>query len=176
MTVKLLNINILISFQYIRFVTFMIFSDNINKSNILLKTKSINRWELIDELVELAVKNKEISSEDCEEIKKTLIDREKSMTTGIGNGVAIPHCASSKIKDVVCILSFNQQGIDFDSIDNQPVKIVILLIVPKNKLSQHIKTLANIAKMMSNNSVREKLLTLKTQESIIKTIKEFEQS
>jgi fructose-specific phosphotransferase system IIA component len=152
----------------------MVLSDNLKKSNIVIKTKSQNRWDLIEELIELAVKNKEIDSDEKDEITKALLDREKSMSTGIGNGVAIPHCTSSKLKDIVCILSINQKGIDFDSLDNTPARIVILLLVPKNKLTQHIKTLANIAKVMSNNSLREKLLSLKSPESIIKAIKEFE--
>lgn len=153
----------------------MVLSDNLKKSNILLKVKSQNRWDLINELVDTAARNKEILEEDKDEIKKSLVEREKSMSTGIGNGVAIPHCTSLKIKEIICLLSINQKGIDFDSIDNLPVKIVIMLLVPKNKLSQHIKTLANIAKVMSNDKLREKLLQLKTPESIIKEIKDYEQ-
>ena len=153
----------------------MVLSENLKKSNILLKAKSQNRWDLINELVDIAVKSKDINESDREEIKRALIDREKSMSTGIGNGVAIPHCTTSKIKEIVCIMSLNQKGIDFDSIDNEPVKIVIMLLVPKNKLTQHIKTLANIAKIMSNDKLREKILSLKTPDSIIRVIKEHEQ-
>ena len=149
-------------------------SDNLKKSNILLKPKSTTRWDLIEEMIDLAVKNKEIDSCDMSDFTKALIEREKSMSTGIGNGVAIPHCTTTKVQDIVFILSIVPQGVDFDSIDNQPVKIVILLLVPKNKLTQHIKTLANIAKLMSNENLRNKLLTLKTSESVIKTIKDFE--
>ncbi len=149
-------------------------SEHLNKNNILLKPRSTTRWELIAEMIDLAVKNKEIDTCDCEDLTKSLVDREKSMSTGIGNGVAIPHCASVKVQDIVYIMAIVPQGMDFDSIDNQPVKIVILLLVPKSKLTQHIKTLAQIAKLMSNENLRNKLLTLKTPESIIKTIKDFE--
>lgn len=154
----------------------MVLSENLHKNNIILKNKSQNRWDLISELMDHAVKNNDISDDDKEEIKHALIEREKSMSTGIRNGVAIPHCTTSKIKDIICIMSLHQKGIDFDSIDNLPAKIVILLLVPKNKLTQHIKTLANIAKVMSSNALREKLLTLKTPDSIIKAIKEYEQA
>lgn len=153
----------------------MVLSENLKKSNILLKMKSQNRWDLINELVDTAARNREILEEDKDELKKALVEREKSMSTGIGNGVAIPHCTSQKIKDIICLMSINQKGIDFDAIDNQPVKIVIMLLVPKNKLSQHIKTLANIAKVMSNDKLREILLQLKTPESVIKEIKDYEQ-
>jgi mannitol/fructose-specific phosphotransferase system IIA component (Ntr-type) len=149
-------------------------SDNLKKSNILLKPKSTNRWELIGEMVDCASKNKDIDPSETDEIKKSLIEREKSMSTGIGNGVAIPHCTTLKVQDIIFILAIIPRGMDFDAIDNLPVKIVILLLVPKNKLTQHIKTLANIAKLMSIDDLRNTLLTLKTPESIIKTIKDYE--
>lgn len=149
-------------------------SDNLKKSNILLKPKSTNRWELIGEMVDYASKNKDIDPSESDEIKKSLIEREKSMSTGIGNGVAIPHCTTLKVQDIIFILAIIPRGMDFDAIDNLPVKIVILLLVPKNKLTQHIKTLANIAKLMSIDELRNTLLTLKTPESIIKTIKDYE--
>jgi PTS system fructose-specific IIA component/PTS system nitrogen regulatory IIA component len=149
-------------------------SDNLKKSNILLKPKSTNRWELIGEMVDCASKNKDIDPSESDEIKKSLIEREKSMSTGIGNGVAIPHCTTLRVQDIIFTLAIIPRGMDFDAIDNLPVKIVILLLVPKNKLTQHIKTLANIAKLMSIDDLRNTLLTLKTPESIIKTIKDYE--
>ena len=65
------------------------------------------------------------------------------------------------------------KGINFEAIDNEPVKIIILLIVPKDKLTQHIKTLANIAKMMSDVNLREEILSLKTPDAILKTLKNY---
>lgn len=147
--------------------------ENLKKNNILVKSVSKNRWEIIEEMVDVAVRNKEISSDDSELIKNSLIEREKSMSTGIGNGVAIPHCSTSKVTNIVTVMALIPKGINFDSIDNEPVKIVILLIVPKDKLTQHIKTLANIAKMMSDSELREKILALKSADSIIKTLKSY---
>ncbi|MDY6933450.1 MAG: PTS sugar transporter subunit IIA [Spirochaetota bacterium] len=154
----------------------MIISENLKKSNIIIKAKSENRWELIQEMLDLAVKNKEVKEEDRETVGKALIEREKSMSTGIGKGVAIPHCTTSVIDQIVIIIALCENGINFDSIDNQPVKIVILLLVPKNKLTQHIKTLANIARTISNDELRKDLLSVKNQEKIIKTIREHEKN
>ncbi len=70
-------------------------------------------------------------------------------------------------------MALTPKGLNFESIDNEPVKIVILLIVPKDKLSQHIKTLANIAKMMSDAELRKNILELKTADSILKTLKNY---
>jgi len=147
--------------------------ENLKKNNILVKSSAKNRWEIIEEMVDVAVRNREIPSEDSENIKNALIEREKSMSTGIGNGVAIPHCSTSKVSNIITVMALIPKGINFDSIDNEPVKIVILLIVPKDKLTQHIKTLANIAKMMSDADLREKILALKSADSIIKTLKSY---
>lgn len=147
--------------------------ENLKKNNILVKSSAKNRWEIIDEMVDVAVRNKEITSEDSQIIKNALTEREKSMSTGIGNGVAIPHCSTSKVSNIITVMALIPKGINFDSIDNEPVKIVILLIVPKDKLTQHIKTLANIAKMMSDASLREKILALKSADSIIKILKSY---
>jgi fructose-specific phosphotransferase system IIA component len=152
----------------------MTLSDYLNKNNIILNAKSRTRWDIIQEMLDLAVKNREVREEDREIVRKALVDREKSMSTGIGKGVAIPHCTSVKIDDISIIMAISPAGIDFDAIDSEPVRIVILLLVPKNKLTQHIKTLANIAKIMNNDEMREDLLSLKSGEAIIKSIKKFE--
>ena len=147
--------------------------ENLKKNNILIKPGAKSRWEIIEDMVDLAVKNKEISHDDAETVKSALIEREKSMSTGIGNGVAIPHCSTSKVNSIITVMALTPKGLNFESIDNEPVKIIILLIVPKDKLTQHIKTLANIAKMMSDPVLREKLLELKTPDSIFKALKTY---
>ncbi|MCL1864754.1 MAG: PTS sugar transporter subunit IIA [Spirochaetes bacterium] len=147
--------------------------ENLKKNNIITNPGAKNRWEIIEEMAELAVKNKDIPIEDAESIKKALIEREKSMSTGIGNGIAIPHCSTSKVSNIVTVMALVPKGLNFEAIDNEPVKIVILLVVPKDKLSQHIKTLANIAKVMNNAELREKLLELKTADTILKTLKHY---
>lgn len=154
----------------------MILSNSLKKTNILTSPRSKNRWDLINEMLELAVNNGELNREDEAIVKTSLVEREKSMSTGIGKGVAIPHCTTDRVNDIIIIMATCKSGIDFDSVDNLPVKIAILLLVPKNKLTQHIKTLANIAKLMNNDVLREKLFTMKSADAIIKTIQGFEET
>ncbi|HOJ29754.1 MAG TPA: PTS sugar transporter subunit IIA [Spirochaetota bacterium] len=153
----------------------MVLTDYLNKKTILINPSVKDRWELIESMLDVAIKNKAVKSEYRETIKKTLFEREKSMSTGIGKGVAIPHCSCPYVDDVVMILALSKKGINFDSIDNLPVHIAILLIVPKDKISQHIKTLANIAKLMSDDALREALSNAKDAQDIIKILKEYEQ-
>jgi len=152
----------------------MILSKNLKKNNIILKAKSTNRWDLIEEMLDLAIKNNYVKKEYRDALKNSIFDREKSMSTGIGRGVAIPHCTTDDVEDIVIVLAFCEKGIDFESIDSQPVQIAIFLLVPKSKLKHHIKTLANIAKMMNNEELRQKLIHLKKPEAVLKTIKDLE--
>lgn len=154
----------------------MILSENLKKNNIILNPVSTTRWEVIKELVSHAVKNNDLPEKDQEKVANLLIDREKAISTGIGNGVAIPHCTLSIIENPVVVIATTEKGISFDSIDNQPVKIIILLLVPKNKLSQHVKTLTNIAKIMNDNKLKEKILSFKTSDSLFKYLKNYEPS
>ncbi len=153
----------------------MILSQNLKKSNILINPKSKNRWDLISEMLDLAVKNRELKKEDRENIRQSLVEREKSMSTGIGKGVAIPHCTTTNVDEIIVLLATCDSGIDFDSVDSEPVRITILLLVPKNKLTQHIKTLANIARLMNNDDLRNRLLTLKTPDAVLKSLRKFEE-
>ena len=157
-------------------VLVMELSEYLKKPNILLKSSSTNRWDLIEEMVDLAVRNKMVDPADSDEVKRALIEREKSMSTGIGNGVAIPHCTTSRVSDTVMVLAVLGRGMDFDSIDDQPVNIVVLLLVPKNKLTQHVKTLAKIAKVMSNQGLRDSIGKLKSADGIIDAIRDVEQA
>ncbi|MBN2038516.1 MAG: PTS sugar transporter subunit IIA [Spirochaetes bacterium] len=154
----------------------MILSKNLKKTNVIVKARAKDRWALIEEMLDLAIRNNLVNKDDRNVLKTALFEREKSMSTGIGRGVAIPHCSTDVVEEAVIILALCDPGIDFDSIDNEPVNIAIFLLVPRNKLKQHIKTLADIAKIMNNDELREKLLTLKKPETILKAIKEFETS
>ncbi len=152
----------------------MLLSKLICKINIIVDSKSLNRWDCIDEMLKLAESNNLISNQDFQIIKKQIIQREKTMSTGIGYGVAIPHCASNYIQDLIIILCVNHKGIDFNSIDNELVHIVFLILIPQKKLKQHIKLLAKIAQLMTHTTLRKKFLDAKTPQSIITAIQEYE--
>jgi PTS system fructose-specific IIA component len=96
--------------------------------------------------------------EHSDEIWVNLLEREKSMSTGIGLGIAIPHCSTEFVTDVVAMLALVKNGVDFQAIDDIPVKIIILLLLPKNKFEKHIKTLASVAKLFNDEKIRESIL------------------
>ena len=94
------------------------------------------------------------------------------MSTGIGFGIAIPHASSDAVDEVVAAFGRSSQGIEFDALDNAPVKFVVLFIVPKNQFQTHLRTLASIAKFLNDRSVRESLAAAGTKEEILAVFEE----
>lgn len=87
---------------------------------------------------------------DASEIFNSLMARERLGSTGLGGGIAIPHCRVPFCSDIVGMLITLEEAIDFDSIDNKPVDIIFVLIVPEQKTDEHIKTLAELARLFSD--------------------------
>ncbi|MED6299124.1 MAG: PTS sugar transporter subunit IIA [Verrucomicrobiota bacterium] len=102
----------------------------------------------------------------------SLIEREDKTTTGIGSSVAIPHTFSNEVNETIMIFGRSVEGIDFESIDNNPVNFVILFILPENNNKNHLQTLSSIAKFFTRGGIREKLLEASTKEDIINIFKE----
>ncbi len=128
---------------------------------VILDNPIQDKQELLKEVLDRSVKNTEL--EKCRaDLWKTLLEREKSMSTGIGLGVAIPHCSSDYVTDVKGFLVLLKNGIEFQAVDDKPVKIIVLLLLPKNKFEKHIKTLASIARLFNDKSFRDRILEAQT--------------
>ncbi|WNZ55388.1 PTS sugar transporter subunit IIA [Microbulbifer sp. MKSA007] len=94
---------------------------------------------------------------DSDTVFNQLIARERLGSTGIGDGVAIPHCRLPGCDSPIGVLCTTQPAIDFDSVDRQPVDLLFTLLVPEDAEQEHLDTLAEIAALFSNSQVRDKL-------------------
>lgn len=139
----------------------------LSAEQIIPEMKATERWPAIVELVELLVGLGKIKPDDQESILASLKQREETMSTGIGFGIAIPHASSDRIEEVVAAFGRSSQGIEFDALDNAPVKFVVLFVVPKNQFQTHLRTLASIAKFLNDRSVRESLGTAQSADEIL---------
>jgi len=139
--------------------------------NVLFGFKAASKEEVISKLVEHLVSTGSIASEVTGNIIQSLLTREKSMSTGIGSGVAIPHCSVAEVSEVQCAMAVSPEGIEFAALDSQLVNIFILLIVPKQKFQDHIKTLALIAKTLNIPEEREKIIKANSFEEISSALK-----
>jgi mannitol/fructose-specific phosphotransferase system IIA component (Ntr-type) len=132
-------------------------SDILSPAQIIPSMQASNRWEAIDELLQKLVAGSRIKPEHCEQIAAAVKKRESSMSTGIGFGIGIPHASTDLIYEVVGALGRSQKGISFDALDNQPVKLVMLFLVPQGQFQKHLHTLANIAKLLHRKEFRQSL-------------------
>src|SRR5438270_8681046 len=131
--------------------------DILSKEQMLTDLRATNRWEAIDELIDNLVATGKIKPEHHDAIAAVVKKRESSMSTGIGFGIGIPHASTDLIYEVVGALGRSKKGINFDALDNQPVKLVMLFLVPQGQFQKHLQTLANIAKLLHRAEFRQAL-------------------
>jgi mannitol/fructose-specific phosphotransferase system IIA component (Ntr-type) len=128
--------------------------DILSREQIITDLRATNRWEAIDELIDNLVTTGKIGAQHREAIAAVVKKRESSMSTGIGFGIGIPHASTDLINEVVGALGRSQAGVNFDALDNQPVKLVMLFLVPQGQFQKHLHTLANIAKLLHKADFR----------------------
>ena len=147
--------------------------DILGPDNVLPEMQAGDRWQAIDELIANLVTTGKIKPEHREAVTAVVKKRENSMSTGIGFGIGIPHASTDLITEVVGALGRSRPGIDFDALDNQPVKIVMLFLVPQGQFQKHLHTLANIAKMLHKADFRSALEQAPDAAAMLKAIKDF---
>ena len=144
----------------------MTLNEIVKTEHIVSELKATNRWEAIDELVDNLVTNGAIAKSDRDAVIDVVRTRENSMSTGIGYGIGIPHASTDLIENVVGALGRSKNGIDFEALDNQPVTLVVLFLVPRGQFQKHLHTLANIARQLHNSEFRAALENAEDADSI----------
>ncbi len=134
---------------------------------IIPEMQATERTDAIVELVDLLVSREKIKAADREVVLAALRQREETMSTGIGLGIAIPHASSDRVDEVVAAFGRSATGIEFDSLDNAPVRFIVLFVVPKDQFQTHLRTLAAIAKFLNDRAVRDRLATAATAAEIL---------
>lgn len=137
--------------------------------------KPSDKWLLLDQINTFTANCLNFDSKQTEAARNILIDREKSMSTGIGDGVAIPHCTLDFLKIAGGSLILLPEPVDFQSIDHRPAQIVILIFMPKDQFERHIETLASITRLLYNAQIREQLLKSSSSENAFQQIKALEE-
>lgn len=132
-------------------------SDILSPEQINAEMQASNRWEAIDELISNLVSSGKIKPEDRDAITVVVKKRESSMSTGIGFGIGIPHASTDLIYEVVGAFGRSKRGLNFDALDNQPVNLVMLFLVPQGQFQKHLHTLAKIAKLLHKKEFRQAL-------------------
>ena len=142
--------------------------DVLDKEAILIDLKAKDKIKVIEELAEVIVKHK--PNLDKDPLVRVLLERERLGSTAIGDGVAIPHGKYHGLSEPIISFGRSLKGLDFDSMDGQPVYLFFLLIAPESSASIHLKALARIAKILKNSSFRKLLMEVPTRKEIYEAI------
>jgi PTS system nitrogen regulatory IIA component len=143
-------------------------SEMIDEDCIITELKATDKKGVLEELAEPIVNHD--PSLDKGALVKILLERERLGSTGIGDGVAIPHGKSDGIRQPVISFGRSLAGLDFDSMDGEPAYLFFLLLAPENTASIHLKALARIAKILKNSTFRKVLMEATTREEIYRAI------
>jgi mannitol/fructose-specific phosphotransferase system IIA component (Ntr-type) len=149
-------------------------SDLLEPRLVVIPFAAADKWAAISGLAAAAVAAGRLPARMLPQVEQALLARERSMTTGMEDGIAIPHAAVDGIDDVLAVLGIASQGIAFDALDGGPARIIVCLIIPRAKKLLHIKTLAGIAKLFARAEVRERVLACRSAENVVGAIVEAE--
>jgi nitrogen PTS system EIIA component len=148
--------------------------DMFKKEYIIEELKAKSKRAVLAELSEIFTHYQ--SGIQGEAMVEVLLDREKLGSTGIGDGIAIPHGKLKGLDNLVISFGRSREGIDFDSIDGKPVHIFFLLMAPESSTGQHLKALAKISRMLKDQEFRSGLMSAKNTEELYRRIADKDES
>jgi fructose-specific phosphotransferase system IIA component len=147
-------------------------SDILTEELVKTGLEGSTKNEIIEGMIDLVATSPKVK--DKEKVRAAIFEREKIMSTGVGNGFAIPHGKTEAVTDIVASFAVTTQPIDYESLDEKPVRLVFLLVGKDNLVGPHIKLLSRISRLMNKEEFRKRLLDLKTAKEIIDTFKQEE--
>jgi PTS system nitrogen regulatory IIA component len=143
--------------------------DVLKKESITVDLKATDKKGVLEELVASVAG---IANASPDEMVRVLLDRERLGSTGIGNGIGIPHGKLKGLDRLVLGFGISRKGVDFESMDNRPTYLFFLLITPENSTGPHLKLLARISKILKSVPIREKLKNASDPDEIYDIIRE----
>ena len=145
--------------------------DVLPRDAIIADLVSEDKKGILEEMAKPVAKIAGISREECVMV---LLERERLGSTGIGEGIGIPHGKMKDLDDLVLGFGRSRKGIDFESMDGRPTHIFFLLITPEKSTGLHLKVLARISRILKSEGFKEKLFNALDQDEIFDTIKEVD--
>ena len=144
--------------------------DILDEASIIQDLRSTNKKGVLEELSNVLVERGKLPDRD--KVVEVLLDREKLGSTGIGDGIAIPHGKMKGIKALVTSFGRSIKGVNFESIDNKPTHLFFLLVAPENSAGIHLKALARISRLLKDPSFRNRLMGAKDRQDLFNIIAE----
>ncbi len=133
--------------------------------NIAVGMTAVSKEELLGKMVDLAAKNPHVL--DKAKVKTAILERERIMSTGVGKGFAIPHGKTDSVNDIVLAFATMAEPIDYAAMDNEPVRLVLLLVSRDSDVGSRLKLLSRASKVMNSDVARKSLIEAKTADEIL---------
>lgn len=131
------------------------------------------KTDIINAMIDMAATQERVL--DKEKMREAIFEREKIMSTGVGSGFAIPHGKTDAVSDIVAAFAITAQPIDYQSLDDQPVRIVFLLVGRDNMVGPHIKLLSRISRLMNREEFRKRLLEAQSPAEVLEIFRQEEE-
>ncbi len=154
----------------------MLLGELLHRSVITTELQSTDRFAAIRELVDLLVAGGDLPEDLRDHAIDIVTARENSMSTGMEEGVALPHGSSEQIPLAMGALGISKQGVDFDCLDCQPARIVVLLLGPRDEFHTHVRTLAGVSHLLNDAEFRDKIQSATKPEDVLRVVRTEERS
>jgi PTS system nitrogen regulatory IIA component len=145
-------------------------TDILDEVSIIHDLSSTNKKGVLEELSNILVESGKLPDRD--KVVEVLLEREKLGSTGIGDGIAIPHGKMKGIKELVTSFGRSIKGVNFESIDSKPTHLFFLLVAPENSAGIHLKALARISRLLKDSSFRNRLMEARDRQDLFRVITE----
>jgi len=148
--------------------------DILSPNSTIVGLSADSKEGIIRELVESLEEGESISNRD--KVLQAVLERENIMSTGIGDGIAIPHGKSDAVVKLTAALGTHKRGVDFEALDGEPAFVFFLLVSPANISGPHIKALARISRLLKNDDFKKSLIEATTADEIVAAIEKEEKN
>ncbi|MCU0411105.1 MAG: PTS sugar transporter subunit IIA [Bacteroidetes bacterium] len=147
-------------------------TDILTEQSVRTGLEGSSKTDIINAMIDLAGSQKAVQNK--ERMRQAILEREKIMSTGVGSGFAIPHGKTDAVSDIVAAFAVTAQPIDYQSLDDQPVRLVFLLVGRDNMVGPHIKLLSRISRLMNKEDFRKRLLEAESPKEILDIFRQEE--
>jgi len=148
-------------------------SEALKAGAIKVNLRNVDKFGVINELIDLADEVGVLSNK--EDFKNAIMARERRQSTGLEDGVAVPHALSDSVKGVFACLGISKNGIEFQSLDGKPAKLIFLIGAPSGMNTQYLSVLSRVARIFIKQDIRNKVLSASSPEEVMGIIEEEEQ-
>ena len=147
-------------------------SEILNPNSICIALRSTDKMTVLGELGEILATHENQLKADM--ITQVLTERERLATTGVGEGVAIPHAKIDMLESIQIAVGLSKSGVEFDAVDGEPVNVFFALLAPMCSSGDHLRALAQISRLLKNSDVRDKLLACQNADELLSVVREQE--